>query len=600
MNNKKLTFILIGITSLIIILQASVFAEVNQTPQVSYCCEKTTNGAYCQHTSKEECNSNYRLTPSSCEATSFCKKGCCYDSNEGLCIDGTPEEACKSSNGAWTEGSCSSSPQCNLGCCVLGQQAAFVTLIRCKKLASFYGIDIDFRTGVKDEFTCISLAGAEDLGACVYTKDYQNYCKMTTRKNCETSNKNDANSTIGFHKDYLCTAPDLQTVCEPTSQTTCVDGKDGVYFTDTCGNIANIYDSSKVWDENKGSADIIEYWTNVKLKSESCKTKANSKTCGNCDYLSGTKCDKAEKIRPKYGNYICTDLNCYDTSDGNDYKNGESWCYWDNDNPLSDSVGSRHYRHICMMGEEIVEPCADYRNQYCVERFISSENGKFSQAGCALNEWEFCSTVNSSSECENDDKGDCQWIDMATTEEEKEKQEKSIENSLKYGTTTEEIGICVPIIAPGLQFWDSSSESRCSIGTRTCVVKYEKKFNKEKKCVENCECCVEEEGCNREAAEQLKAKVNNICNQLGDCGAKENYQNVYVNKGFKLTMKKVDGDVAKNQGGSASPSQSSTSGTTFAGSGDTNTFAGSGGASSPTGNVIQGLMIKTFKKIKGE
>ena len=40
-----------------------------------------------------------------------------------------------------------------------------------------------------------------------------------------------------------------------TKETTCIEGKDEVYFKDSCGNIANIYDSSKINDKG--------YWNKV-------------------------------------------------------------------------------------------------------------------------------------------------------------------------------------------------------------------------------------------------------------------------------------------------------------------------------------------------
>jgi hypothetical protein len=33
--------------------------------------------------------------------------------------------------------------------------------------------------------------------------------------------------------------------CGKTTNTVCVEGKDEVYFVDSCGNVANIYDASK-------------------------------------------------------------------------------------------------------------------------------------------------------------------------------------------------------------------------------------------------------------------------------------------------------------------------------------------------------------------
>ena len=85
-----------------------------------------------------------------------------------------------------------------------------------------------------------------------------------------------------YNKGKLCTANELNTICEPTNQTTCVDGKDQVYFLDSCGNYANIYDSTKINDEG--------YWEDVVTISESCGVddefgNSDSTTCGNCNRI---------------------------------------------------------------------------------------------------------------------------------------------------------------------------------------------------------------------------------------------------------------------------------------------------------------------------
>ncbi|MFA5992162.1 MAG: hypothetical protein WC796_00470 [Candidatus Pacearchaeota archaeon] len=572
----------------------SAQVSINNTPQVNYCCEKTTKGVYCQNAPKDQCDANFKATPTSCEATSYCKKGCCYDSSEGICMDNTPQEACKSANGAWTGKSCSSAAQCGLGCCVMGQQAAYTTLIRCKKLAAFYGIESDFRSGITNELDCIQLAGAQDVGACVFESEFQKTCKFETRTECETAKKNSKNSSIGFHKDYLCTAPELETTCQPTSKTTCVEGRDGAYFLDSCGNIANIYDSSKVYDNNKGDKKVLEYWTKIKTREESCGVRSgniNSKTCGNCDYLLGSRCSQStSKNRPGYGDYVCRDLNCYKTSNGKDYKNGESWCFYDNNDPKSATVGSRYYRHICMMGEEMVEPCADYRQETCYQSSISYSGGSFAQAGCVINRWQECALINKSDDCLNSDKRDCKWISL----------EGDVKNATtntlttRYYGTAKEKGKCVPDVATGLMFWDSSSKSTCSLGSQSCVVKYEKKLLGDKKCVANCSCL----------EESAKTIANNICTAYGDCGAKYNYAGKYVDKGYKITIKK-DGTQSTDsgQGGAAaagttttSTAPASASSTVFEGNGNATVFSGSPAAS---GSVIQGLIVKSYNRVRG-
>ncbi|MFA6023275.1 MAG: hypothetical protein WC781_04260 [Candidatus Pacearchaeota archaeon] len=602
-NNMKMFNILV-ILLFIIIFSTAISA---QTAQVSSCCQKTLSGAYCQNAPPEQCDSKFISTPTSCEATSFCKKGCCYDSNEGICMENTPQEACKASNGVWTENPTCQTPQCELGCCVLGQQAAYVPLVRCKKLAALYGLQVDFRKDVKDELSCINLAQAQDTGACVYEADFVTTCKFETRGECIAGKLNSiTNSTsIRFYKDYLCTNKEFNTDCQPLDKTTCVDGKDGVYFLDSCGNIANIYDSSKIWSLTKSSGETIDYWAKVKKKDESCgagSQNANSKNCGNCDYLSGSTCSKAKTSKPSYGDYICSDLNCYDTSNGKDYKNGESWCYYDDKTPITESVGSRYFRHVCIMGEEMVEPCDDYRKQVCVEEPIASAGGSFSQAGCVVNRWQDCILINKSDDCLNTDKRDCEWIStdpkdlsgsLAGLTGQATKSSSSLWSSLgltggslKSVSTKNEIGRCVPQVSPGLMFWDTSAGEQCKIGNQQCIVKYTKGLLDSKwTCKEHCECLTPE----------FEYKYNQICTSLGDCGAQKNYLGKFTDKGYEVTVSKGKETKNTNVGGAdkTNGGTATTSGQTFSGSGNTTTFAGS------TGNVIQGLVVGTYNRVVG-
>ena len=97
--------------------------------EATVCCERTTAGALCQNVPTASCDASSRQVPTSCESTSYCSLGTCYDSNEGTCLDNTPQVVCQSNGGVWNA---ERPAQCNLGCCVLGDQAAFVSLVRCK------------------------------------------------------------------------------------------------------------------------------------------------------------------------------------------------------------------------------------------------------------------------------------------------------------------------------------------------------------------------------------------------------------------------------------------------------------------------------------
>ncbi len=589
-KTKKLNLLAFNLLTFMFLLVLSLNLAYAQ--EVNWCCEKTLSGAYCQNAPKDQCDSGFLSSPTSCEATSFCKKGCCYDSDEGICAENVPEEACKANNGVWSDSASCEIPQCELGCCILGQEAAYTSLQRCKKLSGNFGLQMDFRRDIIDEVSCIELATAQDVGACVYEKEFTVTCKFGTRGECDSQKlQGVTNESINFYKDYLCTSQELNTNCEKTQKTSCVEGKDKVYFLDSCGNPANIYDSSKVNDPN--------YWEKVVKPEKSCQ--GNSKTCGNCDYLGGSICAKASGgNRPAYGDYICKDINCYDTSNDKDYKNGESWCVFDQGNKNVDTVGSRYFRHICFAGEEIIEPCSDFRQEVCVENSIGEEED-FSQAGCVPNRYQDCVLQKDSDDCLNSDKRDCKWISLDLNS--KENIGKNIKSGLlsrvsgKIGVTNlgklekkeKEFGRCVPKIAPGLQFWDQSSVSACSIGSQSCIVKFEKKVIGGKKCVENCECL--EEG--------TKVLANSICSAIGDCGADFNYVGKFVNKGYEITVSKgKDGkekEIPKEIREAAPPGGPAQ----FDGppSGQ-ELFPGANQPAPTSGNVIQGFIVKTYNNMQ--
>ncbi|RMD65624.1 hypothetical protein D6817_05675, partial [Candidatus Pacearchaeota archaeon] len=132
----------------------------------------------------------------------------------------------------------------------------------------------------------------------------------------------DRGQGVRFYPGVLCTNEELGTNCVPTKETTCLPGKTEVYFVDSCGNPANIYDASKL--RNK------EYWGFVKDKQKSCNPNSaniNSKTCGNCNYALGSICREATEDTgtPRYGDFICANLNCVDEN-GKERRHGESWC----------------------------------------------------------------------------------------------------------------------------------------------------------------------------------------------------------------------------------------------------------------------------------
>lgn len=285
--------------------------------------------------------------------------GCCFDKEEGLCSPNSQRIECtENDDGQYYGDSSCNINQCIMGCCLVGNQAQFTTQTRCNKLGEISGLPASFNSEVTDEYACIGLANSKDIGACVILSldEYE-------KNSCKFTNKDECNKLGGeFHKDYLCSHPDLNTVCEKQKAVSCVDGKDGLYWIDSCGNRENIYDSNKERSWNNGK---------VLSEKESCSpTSSNSRSssCGNCAYERGSICAPYRPGVDK-GNmqgYTCRDLNCKDGL--RTRKNGESWCLYDGQvGNGRDVVGSRHFRRICVNGELKTEPCADYRKEICVK-----------------------------------------------------------------------------------------------------------------------------------------------------------------------------------------------------------------------------------------
>jgi hypothetical protein len=544
MNKKNI--ILFGMIFLIGILLIN-FASAES----SYCCERLKSGAWCQSALQNECatgtsplGGTYKSVATSCEMTSYCQLGTCINSVQGSCMPNTPQVVCNNNGGNWKGEKIEDLPECQLGCCLLGNQAAFVTQTECKKLSSEYGLKTNYRPDITTELECIASITSDVMGACVFEKEYEKTCLMLSQKECSeieaSSQQGMEGESVAFHEGFLCSAPELATNCGPRGGTVCKDEQ--VYFLDTCGNIANIYDYSKLNDTNN-------YWTYI--QEPSCDNGAgnkNSLTCGACDYFSGSVCksyQRGKTIKPTYGNSFCGSLDC--TYNGKPYLHGETWCV---ENSLSNVKGknlpgSRYFRFMCYNGEVTPEPCSEFRNEICIE----SEVNDYSVAGCVINRWQDCINQTNKGDCEDVYARECKWISGLSILKD--------ENGNNLGITSEADktpGTCVPKYAPGFDFWfgEGGGPEWCSIASQTCVVKYEigilsskKKLEKAdwddriSKCVENCYCIPGyKNGAAKAKYENNKpswhpksyaiwnATINSICTAMGDCGNKNNYLGV--------------------------------------------------------------------------
>ncbi len=488
----------------------------------NYCCEKTKQGAWCQNVDDQTlCDSTLGMVSAFCDSTSYCKPGTCVNQQEGTCMPNTPQKVCDANNGFWSEKPKSELPQCQLGCCLIGDQAAFATQVSCNRMATLYGLDTDWRSNINNEIECVASANPSAKGACVYTENFVKTCSLTTKQDCQDKSKNSALGAVEFHEGFLCSATELGTDCAKTQNTKC-EGDD-VYFVDTCGNLGNIYDSSKINDEN--------YW--AKIQSPACTQSSNagnknSKGCGDCDYLSGSMCkQKKTGDMVDYGNFLCKDLDCKDyrgaySGSGTGFataekypKHGETWCVTDAASGNEYSSGSSYFRLSCYNGEVTKEECDSTREKICSE--ITDEISGFMVGNCKKNEWETCTGQDNSEDCNDANMRDCTWIEEKAGTSNVYYFAEGLKNDVNPAKPN---GVCVPKYQPGF-YRDGSSDTiiNCGLATSVCYVKMSKAlWEGDYKCDtsnpnNNCSCL--------DAAWQ--EGMNKICTSLGDCGNKKNF-----------------------------------------------------------------------------
>ncbi len=581
MKNKKL--IIFGMFLLFVILPVVIFSEnLSAVGEATVCCEKTTDGAWCQDVSDEtECDTSsyndngdkYRSAPTSCEATSYCKLGTCVVAQDGVCMSSVPAKVCKDTRatggiaaGIWYDSEPGELKQCQLGCCLIGNQAAFTTQTKCKQMSSDYGLGTNYRSDIQSEVECISSATPKVKGACVFEEEFQRTCRFVTKEECQNLESSGIEN-VEFNAGLLCSAIELGTNCGSSEKTTILEGKDEVYFIDTCGNPANIYDEERQSEPDciSGSSGKCGYWEKIVPKTLSCnylESNAGSATCGNCDYFLGSAGSLYNRARdgtpsPNFGDYMCRDLSCGNV-DGDDRLHGETWCENSaKSENLANAPGSRYFRKVCYNGDVTVEPCADYRQEICIEDSIPTDQGEFSTAACRVNKWQECVGQSSQKDCTNTDRRDCSWSG----------------------------GRCIPKNYPGFDFWNSETDAKalCFQASDDCQARFERGFaggtgdfkdiigkfagqiggrSEHWECVSGCDCVGmvidQRRSTNDDDNNKLNinldnswtANANNICIALGDCGVSVNSQNDegYYDINDFVSSKGLDAPQESNEG----------------------------------------------------
>ncbi len=487
-----------------------VLSSFSATAQTT-CCPETKEGALCEDLPLSGCSEQCKqpCKQTSCAFDSDCKKGCCI-SPDGSCAASSPQGKCKAGGGEWNDNQFCGIDQCARGCCVIRDSANLFTRTYCNSRAAKQGVDPEFFPEVTTDAGCRAKVASNKKGACVVPSDQGNACKLLTEQECAARFPRAI-----FKEGYLCTAEFLETECKPTAKTICAEGKDGVYFVDSCGNLGNIYDSQKAHDQS--------YWEEIIAKEESCgkgESNAGSASCGNCDAGRGSICGRYQKdgARPEYGEYSCKDLNCVEEN-GRERKHGESWCVYDGsiDNG-TDVVGSRHWRRTCQYGKIEPQPCADYRTEACLQKDLPIEGGVFSTAACRPNTGKECYTYNIDEETGK-------FIGGSSKADVQEKMiEKCQENEICFIKKIDvdsgfRFNTCLPRVAPGFDYSTEEGKNKskdiCGLASKTCKITYVKKFSGFQftwECLNNCKC--ENSG--------FVEQMSNFCASLGDCGFKRN------------------------------------------------------------------------------
>lgn len=446
------------------------------------CCEETTSGNSCQMAPAELCNQNYKIAPSTCDTTTYCEIGCCISENTGLCNQATSQRDCKKIGGTFAHGESCNVAACKKGCCVLGNQAKWTTEQNCKFEGNTENKDLKtewrFDENSNTELKCLFNVEKDKEGACVFDSDGETRCVFGTLEECVKRTGSEAH----FDREgKFCSDPVLNTTCKAHNHKGCVEKREDVYWFDSCGNKEEVVQDCDLF---RGSY---------------CKTEGESASCQSVD---------------------CGALG---------RKNGESWCTYDGKiGGGKDPAGSRHVQHICYFGTERLAPCADFRNEICVQEDSTIDTGAtFSQAACRVNQWRSCLNYNREgavdkmvSQCTKNP--DC-WV-----------KEINMAGSFHFK-------VCLPAYPPGFDlnfeqnilnedesvnpdyFRPSSADGICSAATQRCTETWQCGIFG-CICIDNCKC----------HTSYFTQEMNDFCISLGDCGGYINYKGVYSDGGYSV------------------------------------------------------------------
>ncbi len=449
---------------------ADSYAQASQ----QVCCEADNSGNICSYVDVGQCtNANVQKAATSCDQTSFCGAGVCAGV-DGFCYDNYPRALCEDRGGNFVSNAKSENvAQCSLGCCVIGTQAEFVTRDRCiEATGQFPDLEVDFRDDVASEFECLNLARNQVQGCCARS---DGVCSYGTKSECDLQ---PSVSGEGFYEGVFCSSDNLRNVCECASHpdpnadrqaalraTTCLPDRDEVYWADSCGNPEGVV-TEQIFSgvPNAARADGICNYNEGTICADS--DKDGIATCESLD------CSANEFLSFGLENYRGTSES--EIENGGGVLNGESWCQFDSsrqeqqrfdelstaDRKGKDPVGSRYYRSICINGQELIEPCKDFREEYCYSNTVEVEsaNRVYTEAKCIKNEWETCTA-------------ECNTADPFTMskEEFEESLRKDQQCCLSSNRDCSWTGSkCVPAVSPGFKYWEGEGADVCGRASLEC------------------------------------------------------------------------------------------------------------------------------------
>src|SRR3989344_4041350 len=210
-------------------------------------------------------------------------------------------------------------------------QCAYTTEGNCEILIKdLEDIVLDWRA-VDSESSCTDICKAADKGCCVSG----DCCAYDTYAMCD-SPPIDLTERTGFYENTYCSELSVNCGCTAHDTQACID--EDVYWFDSCGNQEEVAEDC---DYTEGTWCGTDINGDVGCLSTACKNT----------FEGAYSLDESSR-------------NTHDEKIGKRREHGESWCLYES--PAGgwfDRPGSQHYRSFCYFGEEIIEPCEDFREK---------------------------------------------------------------------------------------------------------------------------------------------------------------------------------------------------------------------------------------------